>query len=561
MRFADKPILWVGCREVDRALNDMKSAQGGIMTKSSKARNVPGRENWGSKLGLILAMAGNAVGLGNFWRFPYQAAKNGGGAFMLPYFFALVFIGIPLMFVEWNLGKTGGRYGHGTLGPMIYLQARDKLKPRSALGWGAVAGGLAFAVVILVNSYYNQIIGWTLGYSWMSLTGGYADTAKSTVDVFLDYIGNPVNMIFWLIALGTLGFAVMRGIQKGIEAWAKIMMPLIYIFGLILIVRTLTLGTPVNPDWSPIKGLEFIWTPDWKSLNFGSALAAAGQIFFTLSLGMGIIANYASYLKPDDDIVLSGFTTISLNEFAEVILGGTIAIPIAFAFLGPDGVGQSVGLSFIALPNVFRTMAGGQFFGAFWFLLLFFAGFTSAIAMYNYLVALLTEDLGVKRSTASLLVFGLYILVGIPVGLEPVLIRGSTAYLDAVDFWVGNVFLVVLGLLEVIVTGWFLGKKGFEQMNRGAYWKMPKWYYSLFVQILAPVLIIIFLLGYIVFLLQGGSVLGNSLKNIASGSGWSIAGQIVVFVVLILGIMQTSASIRKKYGSEISSNTIKIVKE
>lgn len=519
------------------------------------------RENWGSKLGLILAMAGNAVGLGNFWRFPYQAAKNGGGAFMVPYFIALIFIGIPLMFVEWNLGKTGGKYGHGTLGPMVYLQARDKLKPKSALGVGALAGGLAFAVVILVNSYYNQIIGWTLGYTWLSLTGGYKDAAVSTVDVFLNYIGNPVNMVFWVIALAALGFAVMRGIQKGIEAWARIMMPLIYVFGVILIVKALTLGSPVNPDWSPIKGLEFVWTPDFKSLNFGSALAATGQIFFTLSLGMGIIANYASYLKADDDIVLSGFTTIALNEFAEVILGGTIAIPIAFAFLGPDGIGQSVGLSFISLPNVFRNMAGGQFFGGFWFLLLFFAGFTSAIAMYNYLVALLEEDMGIKRSTGALIVFALYIIVGLPVGIEPTLIRGSTAYLDAVDFWVGNVFLVVLGLIEIVVTGWILGKKGLDQINKGSYWKLPKWYYTLFIQVAAPVLIIGFLVGYVVYLAGGGAILGNSLKNIMSASPWTMAGQIVVLAVLVLGVIQTNLSIRKKYPEEIAKNTVLVVKE
>lgn len=506
------------------------------------------RENWGSKLGLILAMAGNAVGLGNFWRFPYQAAKNGGGAFMLPYFFALLFVGIPLMFVEWNLGKTGGRHGHGTLGPMVYLQARNRLKPRNALAVGAIAGGLALAVTVLVNSYYNQIIGWTLGYSWLSLTGGYADKATSTVDVFTGYIGNPANMVFWVIALVMLGLAVMRGVQKGIEAWAKFMMPAIYLFGLILIVKTLTLGSPVNPDWSPIKGLEFVWTPRWEDLNWGAALAAAGQIFFTLSLGMGIIANYASYLKADDDIVLSGFTTISLNEFAEVILGGTIAIPIAYAFLGPDGVGQSVGLSFIALPNVFREMAGGGIVGGFWFLLLFFAGFTSAIAMYNYLVAMLEEDMKIDRAKGAWIVFALYIIVGLPVGLEPILIEGSTAYLDSVDFWVGNIFLIVLGLIEVIVLGWFVGKKGLEQINHGSYWKLPKWYYTAFIQALTPAIIIVFLAGFVY-----DKAVNKAFGNLAS-SPWAVAGQVMVLAVLALGVMQAFVSIKRKYGAEIAAN-------
>ncbi|MEJ5183975.1 MAG: sodium-dependent transporter [Rectinemataceae bacterium] len=509
------------------------------------------RDSWGSKLGLILAMAGNAIGLGNFWRFPYQAAKYGGGAFMVPYFIALIFLGIPLMFVEWGLGKTGGMYGHGTLGPMVYLQAREKAKPRNALIFGMLAGALAFSVVVLVNSYYNQIIGWTLGYSWLSLTGGYKDAAKSTVDVFLDYIGSPVNMIFWIISLAALAFAVMRGIQKGIEAWAKVMMPLIYVFGFILIGRTLTLGTPVNPDWSPIKGLEFIWTPRWADLNWAAALAAAGQIFFTLSLGMGIIANYASYLKRDDDIVVSGFTTVALNEFAEVILGGTIAIPIAYTFLGKEGVGAGVGLSFIALPNIFRTMVGGQLFGAFWFLLLFFAGFTSSIAMFNYLTSLLEEDLKIDRKKGAWIVFGLYILVGLPVGIEPTLIRGSTAYLDSVDFWVGNIYLIVLGLIEVVVMGWLYRDKGLQLINRGSYWKLSKGFYRIFIQVLTPLIILVFLIGFIT----------QQKFDALFSSPWATAGQIVVLAVLVIGLVMSYKSIKDKYGREISENRIIVVKE
>ncbi len=509
------------------------------------------RDSWGTKLGLILAMAGNAVGLGNFWRFPYQAAKYGGGAFMIPYFFALVFIGIPLMFVEWGLGKTGGIHGHGTLGPMVYLQAREKAKPRLAAVFGVLAGAIAFSVVVLVNSYYNQIIGWTLGYSWLSITGGYRDPAVKTVDVFLNYIGSPINLVFWIISLAALAFAVMKGIQKGIEAWAKIMMPLIYIFGFILIGRTLTLGTPVNPDWSPIKGLEYIWNPRWQDLNWASALAAAGQIFFTLSLGMGIIANYASYLKRDDDIVVSGFTTVALNEFAEVILGGTIAIPIAYTFLGQEGIGAGVGLSFISLPNIFRTMAGGQLFGAFWFLLLFFAGFTSSIAMFNYLTSLLEEDMGINRAKGSWIVFGLYILVGLPVGIEPILIRGSTAYLDSVDFWVGNIFLIVLGLIEIIVTGFLYGQKGLDQINHGSYWKLPKWFYRILIQFLTPLAILVFLIGFA----------SQQKFDMLVSSPWAIAGQIVVAVVLLVGVLISRKALNDKYGKELSQNRILGAKE
>jgi hypothetical protein len=151
------------------------------------------RENWGSKLGMILAMAGNAVGLGNFWRYPYQAAKNGGGAFMIPYFGALILLGIPLMLIEWNLGRQGGKYGHGTLGPMVYLQAREGMRPKGAAILASFAGMIAFGVTILVNAYYNHIIGWTLGYAYMSATGQYMDKSIDTGNFFVQYVQSPGN--------------------------------------------------------------------------------------------------------------------------------------------------------------------------------------------------------------------------------------------------------------------------------------------------------------------------------------------------------------------------------
>lgn len=522
------------------------------------------RENWGSKLGLVLAMAGNSVGLGNFWRYPYLLAKNGGGAFMIPYFAALLFLGIPVMLVEWNQGRYGGRYGHGTLGPMVYLQAREGVRPRFAAVVGAVAGMIAFTVTILVNSYYNHIIGWTLGYSYLSVTGQYMDKSMKTADLFVSYIQSPSKvMLFWVIGLLFLAYAVMRGIQKGIEAWAKIMMPTLYVFGVILIIKTLTIGAPVNPDWTPIAGLDFIWRPRWNELSWIGALAAAGQIFFTLSIGMGIIQNYASYLKPEDDIVLSGLTTVSLNELAEVILGGTIAVPICYAFLGPGGLGQGIGLSFIALPNIFRNMGGGQIFGSLWFLLLFFAGFTSAIAMYNYLVALVEEDLGLKRKYGALLVFVLYIIVGLPVGLEPILTKtADLAYFTEVDNWVGNYFLVVLGLIEVIVTGWLMRDKALDEMNRGSYWKVPKWFYRVFIQCLTPVLIIILLVFSTKTYIENGyfNLIPDFVKGKAALIPWVQAARLVIVGVMILGFVQAYRTIKNKYGEEILTGKRIIVK-
>ena len=523
------------------------------------------RENWGSKLGLILAMAGNAVGLGNFWRYPYQAAKNGGGAFMIPYFGALILMGIPLMFVEWSLGRYGGKYGHGSLGPMVYLQAREGIKPKTAAILGGFAGAIALGVTVLVNSYYNHIIGWTLGYSWLSLTGAYMDPSINTGDFFFShYLMSPgLTFTFWIMALVILYFGVSGGIQKGIEVIAKFMMPTIYVVGAILIVRTLTLGSPVNPDWSPIKGLDFIWSPRWQDLNWGAALAAAGQIFFTLSLGMGIICNYASYLKPDDDIVLSGIATVSLNELAEVILGGTIAIPIAYTYMGMEGMQASIGLSFVSLPNIFRNMGGGQIFGAFWFILLAFAGITSAVAMYNYIVALLEESFGMAKKKASLLVFFLYIVVGLPVCLEGFILGSVTlTYFSEVDFWVGTYLLVVLGGLEAVVVGWINGKNSLDEINRGSYWKLPSWFYKLFVQFLTPVSIMILLIMSTIEYGKAGlfKLVPDSIIKTPELAPWLNGGRLVVATVLVLGFIQAYKTIKDKYGVELQSGQVSIRK-
>ncbi len=516
------------------------------------------RANWGSNLGLILAMAGNAVGLGNFWRFPYQAASNGGGAFMIPYFAALILLGVPLMLVEWNLGRYGGKRGHGTLGPMVYLQAKEGVSPKTAAILGGLCGALALSVTVLVNSYYNHIIGWTLGYSFLSLTGAYMDPSIDTGAFFANYVQSPsLVLTFWIISLALLGYAVMRGIEKGIEAWAKFMMPMIYIFGFILIIRTLTLGAPVNPDWTPIKALDFVWSPHWEALSWKAALAAAGQIFFTLSIGMGIICNYASYLKPDDDIVLSGLATVSLNELAEVVLGGTIAIPLAYTFLGVDGLKSGVGLSFIALPNIFRSISGGGVFGCFWFLLLFFAGFTSAIAMYNYIVALLEEDMGINRKKGSFYIFLLYIIVGLPICLECFITKtADLAYFTELDNWVGSYLLVVLGLIEVIVAGWIVGKKNLTEMNKGGYWKVPNWFFTFFIQFLTPISIIILLIGSTSEYIKAGyfKIVPAFVASTPTLVPWVQAARFVILTVLVIGFIEAYKKIKSCYGKELESN-------
>lgn len=515
------------------------------------------REQWGSKIGLILAMAGNAVGLGNFWRFPYIAATNGGGAFMIPYFFALIVIGIPVMLVEWSIGRYGGAHGHGTVGPMLYLQAKKAVKPKTAIIIGALGGAIAFGVTLLVNSYYIHIVGWTLGYAVQSLTGSYVGVDGG--EFFVKYITDPKMLIFWVVSMGSLGLAVKKGISEGIEAWAKVMMPAIYVCGFILVIRAMTLGSPVNPDWSAIKGLNFVWNPDLSKLTSASVVTATGQIFFTLSLGMGIICNYASYLQADEDIVTASVATISLNEFAEVILAGTSVIPISYAFLGPEGIKGSIGLAFMALPNVFSSMTGGRLFGAVWFFLLFFAGFTSAIAMYNYLVALLEEDLGIPRSKGAIIMFVAYLIVGAPIALESILTKAPNLfYFTEVDNWVGSYLLIILGLIEVVVVAWLVKDPALEEMNKGGLWQVPKWFFRLFHQFLTPVCIIVFLAIFTKDYAAAGNfkIIPAYMEGNEQFVIWVNLARIVIVCALLAGFIQAYKSIKSKYPSEIESNKV-----
>ncbi|HXG64729.1 MAG TPA: sodium:calcium symporter, partial [Blastocatellia bacterium] len=296
------------------------------------------KESWGSQLGLVLAMAGNAVGLGNFLRFPALAAKNGGGTFMIPYFISLLLLGIPLMWIEWGIGRYGGKFGYTTSPGMF-----EKLwKHPMAKYLGALGIFIPLAFVI----YYTYIESWTLGYAALSfanqmpsIEGQSPDQAFKTMGDYLasyqgtnneyPWSGSIVGVIFFVITLFLNIYVISKGISGGIEKMAKIAMPLLILFAIIVGIRVLALPGAMG-------GVAFVWNPDFSRITDGAVwLAAAGQIFFTLSLGTGSIETYASYLKENDDIVLTGLATSSMNEFCEVILGGSIAIPAAAAFFGP----------------------------------------------------------------------------------------------------------------------------------------------------------------------------------------------------------------------------------
>ncbi len=471
---------------------------------------MPNRERWATRIGLILAMAGNAVGLGNFLRFPTQAAQNGGGVFMIPYMISLVLIAIPLMWVEWAIGRYGGVRGHGTT-PAIFR-----------LLWQHPAakyiGVLGLFVPFVVSCYYVYIESWTLGYAVMSLLGllPKAQAVNSSPEVYLapfkEFLNSYTGMgegdfyrpslkayIFFLITMGLNVYVLIRGISGGIEKLAKVAMPLLFLFAVILMIRVITLETPYG---SAVAGLNFLWEPKWSELaNPKVWLAAAGQVFFTLSLGFGAIITYASYLKRNDDLTLSALTASSLNEFAEVILGASIAIPAAAAFFGVAAAqtiaaSGAFNLAFVSLPAIFANIPFGQFFGFLWFILLFFAGLTSSVAITQPVIAFLEDEFKMERRWAVLsTMFVLFSVAHVPVFL-----RGA---LDEMDFWAGTFFVVLFALCEVLIFFWaFNPSQAWAEINRGGYIKLPRIFFFI-MRYVTPAFLFLITVWWVITILPG----------------------------------------------------------
>ncbi|MCS7236999.1 MAG: sodium-dependent transporter [Thermoguttaceae bacterium] len=452
------------------------------------------KETWGTRIGVIMAVTGSAVGLGNFLRFPGLAAKYDGGAFMVPYLIALVLLGLPIAWVEWSMGRYGGSRGFNSAAG-IYRAIWPS--PVST-----AAGVLAMLVPVVIYMYYVYVESWCLAYAIRYLLGGMnfgLDPSRYEA-FFAEFVGLTENGLafravdgwwigsaaFFLLLCFLLNFyLIYRGLQKGIEWFCTWAMPTLVICALIILVRVLTLGTPdpSKPEQNILNGLGFMWNPATKSKSFWEALAnpqmwleAAGQIFFSLSVGFGIIVTYASYLKRDDDIALSSVTSAAGNEFCEVALGGLITIPAAFVFLGPQVIENPKGtfeLGFVTLPNVFNHMVFGWLFGFLFFFLLFLAAVTSSLSMLQPAIALLEEGLGLGRR-ASVAILSFVTAVG---SLFVVYFSQGLVVMDTFDFWVGNVGLYILATFQVILFAWVLGvDRGFEELQRGAEIKIPNFF-------------------------------------------------------------------------------------
>ena len=512
------------------------------------------KENWGSQLGVILAVAGSAIGLGNFLRFPGQAASHGGGAFMIPYFISFLIIAIPLAWSEWSLGRAGGRRGFNSVPGIFGLASYGKKR------W-AYIGALGAFLPVSVSMYYLFVEAWCLAFAIQYLTGVFADlgihlpsflvgtngagfrlgSAESYSRFFNEFAGaNGNGTLYRTVDLGwkftpLLGctifclffnyYLIYRGITKGIEAFCKVAMPMLLVCSLLILVRVLTLPdptvTPENPAGIPghsfLDGLGFMWNPSqpgktlWDSLADPDVwLAATSQIFFSVSVGFGLIVTYASYVRPKADIALSSLTATVSNEFCEVVLAGMIILPPAIMFLGTSGVEGNLGmfsLGFNVLPNVFEQMPFGQFFGFLFFFLLFLAAVTSSLSMVQPSVALLEEGLhfGRKRSVCLTGVFstiGAVILCHFSTGMYA---------LGTFDFWVGNFGLFVLATFQTFLIAWIWGTKNMQdELSVGAKIQPPACIGWVLKYISTPYLILIFIFWV---WKESGTYFGEILKN------------------------------------------------
>jgi len=502
------------------------------------------KQQWGSRLGIIMAVAGSAVGLGNFLRFPVQAAQNGGGAFMIPYFVALLLLGLPLMWIEWTLGRYGGGFGHSTA-PGIFHSMLNKNRFIKYFGVIGIFGPLVIFI------YYTYIESWLLAYSFFSITGKYSGAAtQEAMKSFLSgYQGLEKNEFFtggletaygFFLATFLMNITVIYwGIKGGIERVCKVAMPMLLIFGLIVMIRVLTLGapSPEHPDWNVGRGFGYLWNPDFRALLSAKTwLAAAGQIFFTLSVGIGVILTYASYLKKQDDVVLSGLTSVGTNEMAEVVIGGSIIIPAAFAFFGPGQIeavarSGSFNLGFVTMPLIFQHIPLGALFAFLWFMLLFLAGITSSVSLAQPAVAFLEDEFNLSRKK-SVWIFGIaaFLLC------QPAIFGLARGVVDELDFWGGTFCLVLFGTVETILFAWFFGMdKAWDEIHQGADLRVPG-IYKWIIRYVTPVFLLVILITW----LQQEGLSTLLMKNVPEANKPYILGTrlllLTLFLTLALGV-------------------------
>ena len=399
---------------------------------------------WSSRLTFILAVTGSAIGLGNIWKFPYVAGANGGGAFVLVYLICILVIGFPIMVSEILLGRKGRR------NPITSMQLLGKEETGSQ-SW-KIVGFIGLFAGFLILSYYSVIAGWTLHYFTLSVTGGFDELDTNQVNLLFSELTSSISTqaIFHTFFMVMTVIIIARGIKNGLEKAVKIMMPALLFIMVILLIYSITQG-----DFA--KGVDFLLKPDFSKITAESILAAMGQAFFTLSLGMGCIVMYGAYLPKNESIVKTSLTIIFCDTLI-ALLAGLVIFPIVFDNnLAPT---DGPGLIFLTLPLAFSDITGGMLFGSLFFILLGFAAITSAISLLEPSVAWMIETQNVQRSISAIIIGSVIWLLGFLTILsfndlsEFTFWKGTL--FDNFDYLASNILLPISGLLFTIFASWFM---------------------------------------------------------------------------------------------------------
>ena len=432
--------------------NASSSAEGGAMGQATAKRGL-----WSSRLAFILAATGSAVGLGNIWKFPYITGENGGGAFVLVYLLCIAAVGLPIMMAEVLVGRRGGL---SPVNSMRAIASQEGLKP--AWRWVAAVGVLAG---FLILSFYSVIGGWAISYVGTAATGQLAgQSAESIGAIFSGLLGDPMKLLLWhTLFMALVMVVVARGVRSGLERAVSILMPALFVLLLIVVGYAMTTGHFG-------QAVAFLFQPDFSKLTTSGVLVALGHAFFTLSLGMGVMMAYGSYLPKNISIAKTS-VTVSIMDTAVALLAGLAIFPIVFANGLEPGAGP--GLIFQTLPLAFGQMPMGSLFGTLFFVLLIFAAWTSGISLLEPIVEWLEEQKGLNRTVSTVGAGIVCWLLGVasvlslnlwsdvtPLGMFA-MFEGKTIF-DLLDFLTANILLPLGGLLVAVFVGWTMSRQALE---------------------------------------------------------------------------------------------------
>ena len=402
------------------------------------------RDGFSSKLGIIVATAGSALGLGNIYRFPCEAGTNGGGAFLIVYLGIALLIGTPLMISEFVIGRRARSNP---------LSAFRRLEGKTSSIW-SIIGYLGVVCAFLILAFYTTVAGWTLGYLGKAAANQFAGQNLAQIQQqFADFTGHAwLPLLCQMVFLALTAMVVMRGVKNGIERYSKILMPMLLLIMLVLCIKSLTLS-------GAGEGLRFFFWPDFSKITGRVLISALGQSFFSLSVGMGALITYGSYIGRNDNMVSSA-VGVTLADTLVAVLAGVIIFPAAFTFGIRPEAGAS--LAFTTLPMVFQQMAGGYVFCLLFFVLLVIATLTSTISLLEVIVATLTEELRITRGRAAIVGTIGTAIIGVLATLsfrpDSPLRLGNNTVFDLLDHLTALYLMPIGGLLIVLFVGWRMGR-------------------------------------------------------------------------------------------------------